>query len=258
MTIPSDRLRPVIGKQMADIRREWDQIAKLRLDQISEGRDVSYSHVLEPTILRLIQSCNRTAVLDVGCGVGVLTARLAEISQNVVGIDISAESIHLAKEHGQCKGNLRFSASSVEVFASHAQERFSAIVTNMVLMTVLDLPTTLAAVVRLLAPDGRFILTITHPCFWPRYWNYEQQDWFEYGKEIPIEGPFRISAESPTSFITTHVHRPLAQYFDAFSDCGLVVLSAAEPWPENDAPQEYLRTWRFPRFLAMVCSLKLP
>src|SRR5258708_3682042 len=125
------RLRPVPDKNIADIRLEWDRIAKLRQDQIGHGLDLSYSHVLEPTLLDFTAGCDCTSVLDVGCGVGILTARLAETSKNVVGIDISGASIALARKDVLSTGNPRFFETSVEAFAGEFQERFSVIVANM-------------------------------------------------------------------------------------------------------------------------------
>ena len=212
MTDRSDNARAVSSKHMADIRREWDRIAKLRFDQIVHGRDLSYSSVLEPTVLELIGKCDRSSVLDVGCGVGILTARLAEVSGDVIGIDISGESIALAEQH-QTRKNLHFVTTSVETFARDSRARFTVVVANMTLMTMLDLPAAIDAISRLLTDRGRLILTITHPCFWPAYWHYDNEEWFDYSKEIVIEAPFRISADGLSKFTTTHVHRPLEQYF---------------------------------------------
>ena len=251
--LPSD-FRPVTSKHMSDIQREWDRIASLRLDQITQGRDVSYCHVLEPTMLDLVQDCDRTSVLDMGCGVGILTTKLAEVSGRVIGIDISGESIGLARQHASKSSNVAFSAISIEDFATGAEERFTLITANMVLMTVLDLQSALCAVARLLSSRGKFVLTVTHPCFWPTYWRYDKADWFDYSKEIPIEAPFRLSLDGQSEFITTHVHRPLEQYFSALHTCGLAVTSLIEPQPRGHVQSEYLRTWQSPRFLAMVCD----
>ena len=34
--------------------------------------------------------------------------------------------------------------------------------------------------------SGVFIFSITHPCYWPIYWNYYKEDWFDYNKELNI------------------------------------------------------------------------
>ena len=253
----TSQLRPVLGKSMTDLRREWDQVAELRLDQIEHGRDLSFSYVLEPAILGLVDECDRSSVLDIGCGIGILTCRLAEISEEVLGVDFSAESIRLAKKRPESRRhNLQFLDTSVEALAERPSKRFSVIVANMVLMTMLDLPPALRAVSSLLRPEGHFIFTITHPCFWPTYWQYDKEDWFDYSSEIAIEAPFRISADGPSDFITTHVHRPLEQYFAEICRAGLSVVSVLEPKPHKELNPAYIRTWHFPRFLAMKCVLR--
>jgi SAM-dependent methyltransferase len=179
---------------------------------------------------------------------------MAERCQSVVGIDLSGESIALAQARTPSMPNLRFFATSLEAFASRTEERFSIIVANMMLMTTPDLTAALKAIAFLLKSDGRFVFTIPHPCFWPTYWEYDREEWFDYNKEIAIEAPFAISSEGPSQFITTHVHRPLEQYFSVLTNSGLTVQRLIEPRPPDRLNPEYLGTWHFPRFLLMACS----
>ena len=51
-------------------------------------------------------------ILEIGCGDGGLTSRLSKYSREVIGLDISAEAIHLAKQYEN--GNLKFSVHNVE------------------------------------------------------------------------------------------------------------------------------------------------
>ena len=51
-------------------------------------------------------------ILEIGCGDGGLTSRLSKYSRDVIGLDISAEAIQLAKQYEN--GNLKFSVHNVE------------------------------------------------------------------------------------------------------------------------------------------------
>lgn len=48
-----------------------------------------------------------TSVLDAGCGMGYGAYYLAELAQNVVGVDVAPEAIEYCKAH-YCRPNLRF------------------------------------------------------------------------------------------------------------------------------------------------------
>jgi 2-polyprenyl-3-methyl-5-hydroxy-6-metoxy-1,4-benzoquinol methylase len=51
-------------------------------------------------------------VLDIGCGDGTLTSQLSKNSREVIGLDISAEAIKLARRHE--RENLKFSVHNIE------------------------------------------------------------------------------------------------------------------------------------------------
>lgn len=202
-------MRRVWNKTQAEIAHEWDRIAVYRSDQIRSGKDISYEHVLIPSVLDVIEACDRSKVLDVGCGCGFLTTRLAESAQQVTGIDISSKSIQLAKTNCRESNNIDFTEGAIEDFRlEYVGNPFSLAVANMSLMAMLRLDAALGSLFRLIRPGGHLAFTITHPCFWPQYWNYSKE-WFRYREENVIEAPFRISLDSSDCFITTHVHRPL-------------------------------------------------
>ncbi len=235
-------------KTLLDITREWDTLAPLRLRQLQSGQDWTYSHVLSPTILSLCGgSLAGSSVVDIGCGIGSLTRTLAELASHVVGIDPSVRSVALARSTAGAMPNLEFCASTIEAFADRRpQHTFHIAVANMTLMDCLDLPAVLRATRRLLRNRGSLVATITHPWHWPKYWGYQDAPWFEYTKELVIEAPFRITAET-TAHVSTHVHRPLQAYVDAVRDAGLSLTHLTEPMPPLDMPGP---SWSFPRYLA--------
>jgi len=160
-------MRRVWTKTQDQIAHEWDSIAELRSQQIRSGKDISYDHILTPTVLSLIENCDRSAVLDVGCGCGLLTGKLAALSRKITGIDISPTSIRLARDHCLGLGNISFTNGAIEELAPNAEGGvFTLAVANMSLMAMLHLDAALAALSRLVRPNGHLALTITHPCFW--------------------------------------------------------------------------------------------
>ncbi|GAH16704.1 unnamed protein product [marine sediment metagenome] len=53
--------------------------------------------------------------------------------------------------------------------------------------------------------------------------------------------------------VTTHVHRPLEQYFYALVNVGFGIDRIREPMPTVDIESKYPAKWRYPRFLGMRC-----
>ena len=245
------QVRPADHKSQADIRSEWDQIALLRHRQMALGSDLSFEHVTLPSVLELLSVCNLEKALDIGCGTGNLTKELVALSKSVVAVDVSPKSVEIAQR--VCKGNsnVSFHVGSIEEFEQRWEgPKFTVAIANMVLMDCLSIESFLGATANLVAPQGYFIATLTHPFFWPRYRGYEDSEWFEYHKEMVLEAPFQISSEM-TDYITTHVHRPLSTYVNSLRDAGFWTDRVLEPFPDHEIQSEYPEPWGFPRFIAL-------
>jgi 2-polyprenyl-3-methyl-5-hydroxy-6-metoxy-1,4-benzoquinol methylase len=246
------RLSP--KKRLSEIREEWDRAAEKRAALIDNLTDISFHRLLLPSIDRLSTNWDWTDVLDAGCGTGFLSERLAKRARHVVAVDVSKKSIAIAKT-AHSAPNLRYQATSIEQLARRSPgSQFTLAVANMTLMTVPNLTSFLAGIARLLRPEGAFVFTSTHPWFWPLYWNYANCDWFDYGREIPIEAPLRISLDERGP-VTTHYHRPLSMYIAELSRANLLLDVLEEPLPDPEDAALYPEPWEYPRFLSGRCVL---
>jgi SAM-dependent methyltransferase len=239
--------RTLDRKTLSEITGEWDALAPLRLKQITSGADISYNRVITPALMSLIDNFKLSRALDAGCGTGVFTGRLSEFASEVVGIDPSEKSIEIAKSLRLNRAT--FIQSTAEEYSTDHMDSFDVVIANMVLMDVLSLNDFLTACKRMLVARGIFAFSITHPCFWPEYYGYSNETWFDYGSEIIVESPFRISADRIGSLVSTHIHRPLSAYFDSFIRCGFSVRAIAEPKPPDDTDETYRAAWKFPRYI---------
>lgn len=91
-------------------------------------------------------------VLDLGCGTGHLTARIAEAGASVVGIDASPEMIDEAR---RLFPSIAFEVADARDFAF--DEPFDAVFSNAVLHWVKPPEEAVACVRRALRPGGRFV-----------------------------------------------------------------------------------------------------
>jgi len=88
-------------------------------------------------------------ILDLGCGDGALTTRIAEIAE-VVGVDASAEQIRVARERG-------LDARMMDGNRLAFDGEFDAVFSNAALHWMRDPDAVIAGVWRALKPGGRFV-----------------------------------------------------------------------------------------------------
>jgi len=92
-------------------------------------------------------------ILDLGCGTGHLTAKIAERGAEVVGLDGSASMIAQARQNYP---KLKFSLADARAF--QCDEPFDAVFSNAALHWIPDASSVIARVAGCLKPRGRLIL----------------------------------------------------------------------------------------------------
>jgi SAM-dependent methyltransferase len=233
------------------IASEWDVLAPIRFQQITSGEDITYHHILVPSVLGLIPRLPGAVALDAGCGIGYLTNLLADHAARVVGVDASAESIDIARAHFGTRAH--FVQETLESHSAKNTGTYDLVIANMVLMDVLNLHVFISALHLALRPNGVLIFTITHPCFWPHYYGYAREPWYRYHKELIIESPFKITARTDCPFVSTHIHRPLEVYIGALRQTRFSIDDLREPMPSPDIEALYPFPWVTPRYLIGLC-----
>ena len=91
-------------------------------------------------------------ILDLGCGPGQLTAKIAERGAEVVGLDASAEMIGQARQNYP---QLQFVLQ--DAAAMRFESQFDAVFSNAALHWMLDATAVAKAIARVLRPGGRFV-----------------------------------------------------------------------------------------------------
>lgn len=96
-------------------------------------------------------------VLDLGCGTGMLVARLAELGYHVVGIDREPSMLARATDHTVRDGHVVRADATCLPFAG---DRFQTCVATFPSSFIFEMET-LDEVARVLAPGGRFAVVLT-------------------------------------------------------------------------------------------------
>ncbi|MFB6091378.1 MAG: trans-aconitate 2-methyltransferase [Haloquadratum sp.] len=140
MTPPSDPEAP------ADDRNDWDATAY----------DDAHSFVFEygSDVVDLLDPEADERILDLGCGTGHLTERIAEAGADVVGVDRAEEMIATARDRHP---DLPFVRADAREVADAVDGPFDAVFSNAVLHWIDDQDAVTASVADVLRPGGRFV-----------------------------------------------------------------------------------------------------
>jgi len=100
------------------------------------------------------------AVLDVGCGTGEITARLAELYAEATFVGVDLEESHLARARARCArfgDRIRFEIGDAQALP-FGDGAFDYVVCRHVLQAVADPARVIAEIVRVMRPGGRMHL----------------------------------------------------------------------------------------------------
>ncbi|WP_327167132.1 class I SAM-dependent methyltransferase [Streptomyces subrutilus] len=120
------------------------------------------AHYDRPTVLGLLGDVNGLRILDGGCGPGLYLSELAARGADTVGIDQSADMVRLARERLGSLAQIRqHDLDAPLTWAGDAS--FDIVLLVLVLHYAHDRVRTLTELTRVLRPDGRIIISTSHP-----------------------------------------------------------------------------------------------
>ncbi len=227
-----------------------------RYDAIAEFYEASQGDSCEDPatagLLALAGDLSGQRVLDLACGNGRLTRRLADEGAEVTGVDLSGAMLAKAMTAERMEPrSIRYLQADVGEADWLLGAQFDVVTCSFGLSDIDDLDGALASVGRLLRPGGQFVFSILHPCFpggtdvsgaWPSTGSYRVEGWWQ--------------SDSALSGLRNRVgasHRMLSSYLNALRHHGLWVDAMAEPAPPADWAAARLDAARGPVFLVVRC-----
>jgi len=120
-------------------------------DPEAYARDGAFVHELASGVVEWLGARPGEHILDLGCGDGQLTARLAAAGAEVRGVDASASMVAAARE----RGIIAEEASAERL--PYADASFDAVFSNAALHWVREQDEMMAEVHRVIKPGGRFV-----------------------------------------------------------------------------------------------------
>ncbi len=224
----------------------WDSIAEWWDDRIGDG-NATQDLLVEPSQERLLDLRPGQRVLDIGCGAGRFTRRMATNDVSIVAIDQSEVFLSLARRRtAELPGDVAdridyrlINATDNEAMLALGEGRFDAAVATMSIMDMASITPMISALTKLLRPGGRFIWSVTHPAFnsgtarlfaeeeyrdggFVQHYGVRVTD---YLNAVEIEGVGIPGQPHPQHYF----HRPISMLFNACFEAGFVLDGLEEP-----------------------------
>lgn len=221
-----------------EVREIWDAKAAFWDERMGDGNQFQ-RELLGPAVERLLDVKPGERVLDVGCGNGVSTRRLAELGARITGIDYSVQFVELARArktpYDERIDYRVVDATDDEQLLALGEGEFDALVCNMVIMDMPFIEPLLRCALQLLKPSGRFVFSVQHPAFNSNAVSIcgERTDdgttqWVKVRDYLDV--PAGRGAGMPGEPLTHwYFHRPLHELFGAFFQAGFVIDGLEEP-----------------------------
>lgn len=211
--------------------------------------------IYTPVIESMIDDVYNKNVLDLGCGKGDFTKKVALKGAYTFGIDGSVKMISYASKENSSPKVMYAIMDITEPFPIKSRS-MDIVIANMVLMDIPNIDICISEVARVLRVDGIFILSITHPAFFCSDWVHEDTNPRSYKK---VRDYLHEKCEHVNFWgKTLHYHRPLSSYFDHLEKNGMCVISLKEPVPyfkENNDESSLIYHLRIPSFIVLKVAL---
>ncbi|PRY12858.1 class I SAM-dependent methyltransferase [Kineococcus rhizosphaerae] len=172
---------------------------------------------LDPYLVRATREPRARRVVDVGCGTGVLAARLARAGLDVVGVDPAAASLAVARDREPRVRWLQAGAADLPALAPDLEADLAVMTGNVAQVFTTDTgwDAALAGVARALRPGGRLVFETRRPA--ARDW----ENWSTATQHRDVPGTGHVTKR----FELLDVTGALVTFRNTFDLAGTVVVS---------------------------------
>jgi 2-polyprenyl-3-methyl-5-hydroxy-6-metoxy-1,4-benzoquinol methylase len=250
-----------------DVRRLWEENARWWDATYGEGNDFQQT-LIGPATEDLLAIRSGETILDIACGNGAFSRRMARLGAAVVGFDFSAAFIGCARarttEHADRIDYHVLDATDREALLGLGERRFDAAVCTMAIMDVSDIEPLAEILPRLLVPGGRFVFSVLHPCFANNACRMSLEEETRNGRLVvtPAVKVIRYATPFASEGIgirgqpvpQIYFHRPLHVLLGTFFSHGFAVDGLEEPHFDAGAEGRLPTSWEaFPEIPPVLC-----
>ena len=162
-------LKRVPTVTMEEVARVWNANAAFWDHRMGQDGNDYQRLLVGPAQERLLQLQPGETALDVACGNGLFSRRMADLGCSVVACDVAARIIEFARARSSgYAGRIEYlvrDATDENALLALGVGRFDAAVCSMAMMDMPEIRPLLSALARLIKPEGRVVFSVLHPCF---------------------------------------------------------------------------------------------
>ena len=240
-------------------REAWNATAQVWDEKMGDEGNDFHRYLVRPAIEKLLELKPGERILDIGCGNGLTTRRLASLGAKVTGIDFASEMINNARKRTGYNQELIeyqvLDATDEAALLKLGENNFDAAVSAMALMDMAEIEPLFRALTKLIRPNGCFIFAIQHPCFNSMHTNMaaelienEREFYTEYSIKVrsylkPTQKRGLALENQPKPHI--YFHRPLHLLLNTAFKAGFLLDGLEEStFPPELAAENSGLNWR--------------
>ncbi|MBS1912910.1 MAG: methyltransferase domain-containing protein [Bacteroidetes bacterium] len=222
--------------ELEQLSASWDAKAEEWHRQVGAEGDANRRLNSDPVLWRMLGDVAGLDVLDAGCGTGYLLLKLMEKGARAVGVDVSAGMAAVARRDAAARGaDADVRVADCAALNGIGDASIDRVVSNYVLMDLPDMRGAVREFHRVLRPNGSAVLIFSHPCFSPPDNGFSRlpdgRAVFRWGRPYFDEYEYREEWGHFTSPFICY-HRPLSEYWRAFTGTGFEIVEFCEPTVE--------------------------
>ncbi|MGH2460744.1 MAG: class I SAM-dependent methyltransferase [Chloroflexota bacterium] len=210
-----------------------------------------------PTVEALMGEIGGLTVCDLACGQGRVARYLAGLGARVVGVDLSAKLLAIARRHEEAEPRgVAYLQADARQLDGIVDAAFDGLICHLALMDIADLAPTLRGIARILKPAGWLVFSILHPCY-----NSSRSGEIESPEGIArvvagyfTEGYWRSETRTGPPGKVGAYHRTLSTYVNTLADVGLALDRVAEPRATGIAAEKRPVWAEVPAVLVVRCQ----
>lgn len=153
----------------AETLNAWNANAEVWDKRMGDDGNDFFNLLCWPALASCLDVQPDSQILDIACGNGLTTRRLAELGCTVTAFDFSSNLIEYAKSRTALYASRItyhvLDATDEQALLSLGEAKFDSALSNMALFDMAEIEPLFRTLPKLLKPGGTFVFSITHPCF---------------------------------------------------------------------------------------------